>query len=334
MTDHDAREAIKRKLREIASLAISAERFRDEPMMENVVKIAEIAASLPAPTPAAKCGDEGQSLCPACSLPAHELTQVPGCGAPMPRSPFAITAEQLGEIMQEEWGEICEDAQAHPQDIRHEGRKLFYDPRHWTAAIADRLNARIVTPAPASGEAVAWGYFREGYAPIITTERLAQATLLGATETPLYAGPQPPEQCANIAQKSEQFAESAKCSEQATSPDGDAVEALRKAAQNVLDRGYVSESIEEERSDHLALKQALSALANHSPDAGGVGEACVCDGIPDEVIEAGISAWDAAKHDMENYVSGVTTDWDEGMIVAAIYKAMIAALRPDPRGEG
>ena len=45
-------------------------------------------------------------------------------------------------------------------------------------------------------------------------------------------------------------------------------------------------------------------------------------GVPDAAIEAGIAAWDQAKHDMENYVSGETADWDEGMIVAAIFKAV------------
>jgi len=59
---------------------------------------------------------------------------------------LTITADELGKIMQEEWGEICEDAQAHPSDIGREGRKLFYNPRHWTAAIADRLNARLTSP--------------------------------------------------------------------------------------------------------------------------------------------------------------------------------------------
>lgn len=45
-------------------------------------------------------------------------------------------------------------------------------------------------------------------------------------------------------------------------------------------------------------------------------------GVPEDAIYAGIAAWDEAKHEMENYVSGVTTDWDEGMIVAAIFKAV------------
>lgn len=33
--------------------------------------------------PQERCGDNGK-LCEACSLPAHELTQVPGCGGPLP----------------------------------------------------------------------------------------------------------------------------------------------------------------------------------------------------------------------------------------------------------
>lgn len=52
----------------------------------------------------------------------------------------------------------------------------------------------------------------------------------------------------------------------------------------------------------------------------------ICVGVPDAAIWAGIEAWDAAKHDMENYVSGETADWDEGMIVAAIFKAVIHAI--------
>jgi len=49
----------------------------------------------------------------------------------------------------------------------------------------------------------------------------------------------------------------------------------------------------------------------------------ICDGIPDAAIEAGCAAW---------YVSGVSTDWDEGMIVAAIYKAMREVIEhlPEP----
>lgn len=60
----------------------------------------------------------------------------------------------------------------------------------------------------------------------------------------------------------------------------------------------------------------------------------ICSGIPDEAVEAGIAAWDKAKHDLENYTSGETADWDEGMIVCAIYKAMVPlAPAPTPMGE-
>lgn len=60
----------------------------------------------------------------------------------------------------------------------------------------------------------------------------------------------------------------------------------------------------------------------------------ICSGIPDEAVEAGIAAWDKAKHDLENYTSGETADWDEGMIVCAIYKAMAPlAPAPPPMGE-
>jgi hypothetical protein len=60
----------------------------------------------------------------------------------------------------------------------------------------------------------------------------------------------------------------------------------------------------------------------------------ICSGIPDEAVEAGIAAWDKAKHDLENYTSGETADWDEGMIVCAIYKAMAPLIpAPLPMGE-
>lgn len=53
-----------------------------------------------------------------------------------------ITAELLGEVMQDAWGEICDDTGCNPLDIRSEGRKLFYDQGHWTRLIAMRLNER------------------------------------------------------------------------------------------------------------------------------------------------------------------------------------------------
>lgn len=43
-----------------------------------------------------RCGDNGLALCQACSLPAHELTQSPGCGAPMQKhSALAFNDEKV-----------------------------------------------------------------------------------------------------------------------------------------------------------------------------------------------------------------------------------------------
>ena len=57
----------------------------------------------------------------------------------------------------------------------------------------------------------------------------------------------------------------------------------------------------------------------------------ICDGIPDHVIHAGMDAWDQAHKEMAEEIPGVTTDWDEGMIVAHIFKELCkAATEPSP----
>ena len=53
--------------------------------------------------------------------------------------------------------------------------------------------------------------------------------------------------------------------------------------------------------------------------------------LPEEMIYAGIAVFDQVDADNANYVAGETTDWDQGMIVVAIYRAMLAA---SPQGEG
>lgn len=74
--------------------------------------------------------------------------------APMPK----VDAKMLGEVMQDAWGEICDDTGCHPLDIRREGKKLFFDERHWVDLISMRLNERLArdakqaAPADASGE--------------------------------------------------------------------------------------------------------------------------------------------------------------------------------------
>jgi hypothetical protein len=49
-----------------------------------------------------------------------------------------------------------------------------------------------------------------------------------------------------------------------------------------------------------------------------------CAGVPEVVIEAGIAVQDRAIGDLRNYIAGVTCDWDEGMLAAAIFKAMLS----------
>lgn len=56
-------------------------------------------------------------------------------------------------------------------------------------------------------------------------------------------------------------------------------------------------------------------------------------GVPEAVIEAGIAVQDRANEDHRNYVSGETTDWDEGMLAAAIFKAMLRSALSN-EGEG
>ena len=68
------------------------------------------------------------------------------------------------------------------------------------------------------------------------------------------------------------------------------------------------------RSDRLA---AIEKMIIDDPN-------WIAEGISDDAVEAGINAWDQANRDLrdENYIPGVTADWDEGMIVAAIFKAV------------
>lgn len=52
--------------------------------------------------------------------------------------------------------------------------------------------------------------------------------------------------------------------------------------------------------------------------------------LPLEMIYAGMAALDQADSEMANYVPGETTDWDQGMMAVAVYRAMIAAAPPPP----
>lgn len=95
-----------------------------------------------------------------------------------------ITRDALAEVMQDAWGEICDDSGSHPLDMKHgRGSILFYEPGHWTDLIALRLNERrAATPkAPTStaGEV-------ERLTHVIDRDRYAAAACVGAIEHVLH----------------------------------------------------------------------------------------------------------------------------------------------------
>jgi hypothetical protein len=49
--------------------------------------------------------------------------------------------------------------------------------------------------------------------------------------------------------------------------------------------------------------------------------------LPESMIDAGIEVYDRISMDLKDYISGLTTDWDSGMAVVAIYRAMTAAAQ-------
>ena len=52
--------------------------------------------------------------------------------------------------------------------------------------------------------------------------------------------------------------------------------------------------------------------------------------LPLHVIEAGMAVQDQIHDDTVNYVAGETTDWDQGMVAVAIYRAMTEAGAAHP----
>lgn len=55
-------------------------------------------------------------------------------------------------------------------------------------------------------------------------------------------------------------------------------------------------------------------------------------GIPDDATHAGMEVFRQVERDNENYVAGENTDWDEGMMVAAIFKAVVRAALSSHQG--
>lgn len=99
---------------------------------------------------------------------------------------------------------------------------------------------------------------------------------------------------------------------------------------------------------------AFAALPDHIPDAGKMvppSPAVVPDGwklvpvddetrefansaLPVEMIHAGMDALEKVDEDNANYVAGETTDWDNGMVAVAVYRAMLSASPSPPALDG
>ncbi|MFG1304218.1 hypothetical protein V5F34_08765 [Xanthobacter autotrophicus] len=52
--------------------------------------------------------------------------------------------------------------------------------------------------------------------------------------------------------------------------------------------------------------------------------------LPIAMIHAGMEAYDRAQEDLENYEAGKTIDWDTGMIVVSIFRAMTDGFSTPP----
>jgi bacterioferritin-associated ferredoxin len=108
-----------------------------------------------------------------------------------------------------------------------------------------------------------------------------------------------------------------------TAADGDAfgkcVSLMRHQIQahRIASNTSLQAELDEARA-RIAVLDGLEIIANDNPEY-------VCAGIPDEIVDAGISAINRADRDLENYTPCVTPDWDEGMICAAVFRSMLAA---------
>ena len=47
------------------------------------------------------------------------------------------------DAMRDAWNDICSDTNCHPDDISHEGRRLFFEPGHWASQTADIVASKI-----------------------------------------------------------------------------------------------------------------------------------------------------------------------------------------------
>jgi hypothetical protein len=58
-------------------------------------------------------------------------------------SPSDLIRIELRQAMLDCWNAICADTDCHPLDIKHQGKKLFFEPNHWADMIAFHLADRL-----------------------------------------------------------------------------------------------------------------------------------------------------------------------------------------------
>jgi hypothetical protein len=128
-----------------------------------------------------------------------------------PKSPALdpVTVEawlriELRQAMLDCWNSICTDTGCHPLDLEHQGKQLYFQPRHWADMIAETVVERlshhvpdlalIGQPAPGGAvEAVAYtnkdqlGFLKHPDYALIPMAMWAKKSAL--SDIPLYAAP-------------------------------------------------------------------------------------------------------------------------------------------------
>jgi hypothetical protein len=115
-------------------------------------------------------------------------------------------------------------------------------------------------------------------------------------------------------------------------------------------RSYCDAIRRGEKDHHWLVQRLAQFRLAHQPPAACEGLQAmlvddpnwICSGIPDAVIEAGVDAWGRANNEIVEREASLRPedlpDWDEGMIVAATFKAMLRAALSSapvaPVGEG
>lgn len=105
---------------------------------------------------------------------------------------------------------------------------------------------------------------------------------------------------------------------------------VRKSRQDKFDASHVGEWAYEATDQILALPPCSVPAGWRSVPEDYVRRPFADSLLPDKMVRAGIAVCDQIDEDNLNYVAGVTTDWDEGMVCVAIYRAMLSAAPQPP----